>query len=65
MVNGKVKQLSPGNVKRGESFGSKISVAVRRLLMELDGDSVIEIDKLNNKAVINGKDITSKIRKMC
>ena len=65
MVNGKVKQLSPGNVKRGESFGSKISVAVRRLLMEMDVDPVIEIDKLNNKAVINGKDITSKIRKMC
>lgn len=65
MVNGKVKQLTPGSAKRGETFGSKISVAVRRLLMEVDGETVIEIDKLNGKVVVEGKDITKAIRKMC
>jgi len=26
---------------------------------------VLEIDKISNKVVVNGKDITAKIRKMC
>ena len=65
MVSGKVKNLSPGNVKRGETFGSKITMTVNRLLIELNGESVLEIDKISNKVVINGKDITAKIRKMC
>nr|DAW08810.1 MAG TPA: tail tube protein [Bacteriophage sp.] len=65
MVSGKVKNLSPGNVKRGETFGSKITMTVNRLLIELNGESVLEIDKISNKVVVNGKDITAKIRKMC
>lgn len=65
MVSGKVKQLTPGNAKRGETFGSKISVAVRRVLMEIAGETVIDIDKLNGKVVVDGKDITQAIRKMC
>lgn len=65
LVTGKVKQLTPGNVKRGETFGSKISIAVRRLLMEINGETVLEIDKLNGKVIVDGKDIMSAIRKMC
>lgn len=65
MVSGKVKQLTPGNAKRGETFESKISVAVRRVLMEIAGETVIDIDKLNGKVVVDGKDITQAIRKMC
>ena len=65
MVSGKVKQLTPGNAKRGETFGSKISIAVRRVLMEIAGETVIDIDKLNGKVVVDGKDITQAIRKMC
>lgn len=65
MVSGKVKQLTPGNAKRGETFGSKITIAVRRLLMELDGETVIEIDKLNGKVVVDGNDIMQDIRRMC
>lgn len=65
MVSGKVKQMTPGNAKRGEKFGTKISVAVRRLLMEVGGETVIEIDKLNGKVVVDGNDVTAAIRKMC
>lgn len=65
MVSGKAKQLTPGNAKRGETFGSKISIAVRRVLMEIAGETVIDIDKLNGKVVVDGKDITQAIRKMC
>ena len=65
MVSGKVKQLTPGNAKRGETFGSKISIAVRRVLMEIAGETAIDIDKLNGKVVVDGKDITQAIRKMC
>lgn len=65
LVMGKVKQLSPGNTKRGEAFGTKISVAVRRLLIEIGGENVLEIDKMNRKVVVNGVDITEKIRKLC
>ena len=65
MVSGKVKQLTPGNAKIGETFGTKLSIAVRRLLIEIQGETVLEIDKLNGKVVVDGKDVTAAIRKMC
>lgn len=65
MISGKSKGLSAGNVKRGEKFDSKITMTVNRLLIELNGNSVLEIDKIANKVAVNGKDITAKIRKMC
>lgn len=65
LIKGRSKTLNPGNLKPGDVMGSKISIEVTYLLIEINEEKMIEIDKLNSVFRIDGVDLLEKVRKMC
>lgn len=65
MVTGRSKSTNLGNIKPGEVMGVKIVLEVTSMLLEIDGNSVFELDKRNNVLRIDGVDLMEKARKLC
>lgn len=58
---GRVKTFKPGKLKRAESMDASITMELTYILVEVDGVVMLEIDKLNQKYVVNGKDMLAGI----
>ena len=65
VIRGKQKKFDAGKVKQGEQMDASVTLEVIYLLIEIDGKSKIELDKLNFVYKVNGKDILAKVRKQC
>ena len=65
VVKGRNKTLSPGSLKPGNAMGSKLNIEATYILYEIDGEKLIEIDKLNSVCVIGGQDLMEKVMKLC
>ena len=65
LVVGKPTQVSPGSLKLGNSMGSKVTIEVLRMVIEIDGEKQFELDKINSILIVGGKDLMEKIRKLC
>lgn len=63
VVKGKNKSITGGKVKQGEGTGSSIKVEINYIMIEVEGKKVFELDKLNFKYVVNGKDLLAAVRK--
>lgn len=61
VVRGLATKFSAGKMKRGETMDTSITLSLRYILVEIDGETVVELDKLNNKFVINGEDMLASI----
>ncbi len=64
-VRGTVKEIAPGTVKSGGRMESSVTMALSYYKIVLDGETVLEIDKLNNVFVVNGVDVLKEVRDMC
>ena len=64
VVRGKSATLSMGSVKSGSSMGSGVTLNLTYILIEVDGESLIELDKLNPTFKVRGVDILQKVREM-
>ena len=62
VLGGRSKQFNPGNVQRGESMGAEVTIEVTKYLVEVDGQTVIDIDKLNERYIVNGEDLLAPIK---
>lgn len=58
-------EADQGTVKIGEMMNASITLEVTYLLVELDGKSKLELDKLNSVYKVNGKDLLGDIMKQC
>lgn len=65
VVRGRSKKFSPGKLKAGNGMDTGVGLTVLYILIEVDGKSVLELDKLNEVYKINGKDMLAKIKEMC
>lgn len=65
MIKGRTTTLNPGTIKLGEVMGSKISIEATYVLIEIGGEVMVEIDKLNGIFKVDGIDMLEKVRKMC
>ena len=65
MVKGRSSIITPGSLKLGDVMGTKISVEATYALIEVGGEVLIEIDKLNSIFRVDGVDLLEKARKMC
>ena len=65
VVGGRCKNISGGNLKPGDVMGSKISIAATYVLFEIDGEKLIEVDKLNSIYRIDGVDLMERVRRLC
>lgn len=44
---------------------TKITLTTLYILIEVDGKTVVELDKLNEVYKVNGVDVLAKIKEMC
>ena len=58
---GRVKKFKPGKLKRAEGMEATITMELTYILVEVDGTVMLEIDKLNQKYVVNGQDMLAGI----
>ena len=65
MVRGRGGKLTTGKVKAGSSMDTKITLTTLYILIEVDGKTVVELDKLNEVYKVNGVDVLAKIKEMC
>lgn len=64
-IRGKTKAFEPGTVKNGTTMNASITLELLYILIEIDGKSKIELDKLNSVYKVNGKDIMEQMRAYC
>jgi hypothetical protein len=65
VVRGRGKSFTGGSAKQGEAMGASATIELSYYMVEIDGETVIEIDKLNDVFKINGEDILADIKALC
>ena len=58
---GRVKAFTPGKIKPGEGMDAKVKLELTYLMIENDGQQIIEIDKLNGIYRVNGEDMLADV----
>lgn len=61
---GQAKNVNIGTVRQRGSLDSTITLELTYVLVEMDGKSMIEIDKINPTYKVNGNDVLSKIKQL-
>lgn len=61
---GRVKKLNLGKIDKGETMEATITLELTGITIEVDGDKVIDIDKLNIKYNTNDTDVLAGVRDM-
>ncbi len=61
VLGGRPKELDPGKVKRADTMGSSTTLEVTQYLMEIDGETVIDIDKFGGRYYVDGEDMRAEI----
>lgn len=61
-VRGKQKNFSPGKLKQAEQMDASITLELSYILIEFNGETKLELDKLNSVFKVDGKDLMAKVR---
>ena len=64
VVRGRVSKFSTGKMQRGAAMDTRVTLALLYILIEIDGSSVLELDKLNDVFKVNGEDVLAEVRKL-
>lgn len=64
VMQGRVKKFKPGKLKRAEGMEAAVTLELTYYLIEVDGEVMLEIDKLNPKYVVCGKDMLAGISEL-
>ena len=59
---GRLKSFTPGNYELGKQMSASVTLELLYILIEVDGATKLEYDKLNSVFVVNGKDLLEKVR---
>lgn len=65
VVRGRANSFTPGKLKNGSTMDTVVSLSILYILIELDGEPVLELDKMNEVFKINGNDILAKVKELC
>ena len=65
VVRGRSAALELGKVKAGSPMDAKVKLTLLYILIEVGGESLVELDKLNEVFKIRGRDMLAKIKEMC
>lgn len=57
------KEFKPGKAKMGEAMDTSTKLELFYLMIEVDGENMLEIDKLNNVYKVRGVDQMANVRK--
>lgn len=61
---GRFKSFNGGKLQTGKTQDAALTLEVLYYLVELDGNTLLEYDKLNSKFVVNGEDLMEKVRSL-
>ena len=59
---GRLKNFTPGKYELGKQMDASVTLELLYILIEIDGQTKLEYDKLNSVFVVNGKDLLEKVR---
>lgn len=59
---GRLKSFTPGKLEQGKQMEATVTLELLYLLVEVDGATMLEYDKLNSVFVVNGVDLLEKVR---
>ena len=59
----RVKKFKPGKIEKSEGMEAEVTVEVTYIMIEVDGEQLIEIDKLNGVYKVKGVDKYKKVKK--
>ena len=65
VVGGRVAKLTGGKLKRASTMDSGVTLNILNILIEVDGESVVELDKMNPTYRVNGVDLLAAYKEMC
>lgn len=65
VVRGRSNKFTTGKMKAGNPMDTSITLSVLYILIELEGEPILELDKMNEVFKINGNDILAKVKEMC
>ena len=65
VVRGRCKKFATGKMKAGNPMDTSITLSILYILIELEGEPVLELDKMNEVFKINGNDILAKVKELC
>ena len=60
---GRLKSFTPGKLELGKQMDANVTLELLYILIEIDGKTKLEYDKLNSVFVVNGVDLLEKVRK--
>lgn len=63
VIRGKAKTNTLGTLAKGKKGEPEIEIETLYIKVDINNSTVMELDKLNFKYVVNGKDLMAKIRK--
>lgn len=61
VMGGRVKEFNPGTVKKGDAMDAETRLELTYYMIEVDGEQVVEVDKLNGVYKVNGSDMLAGI----
>ena len=65
VVSGRAAKLTGGKLKRARTMDSGVTLNILYILIEVDGESVLELDKMNPTYKVNGVDLLAEYKEMC
>ena len=65
VVGGRAAKLTGGKLKRASTMDSGVTLNILNILIEVDGESVVELDKMNPTYRVNGVDLLAAYKEMC
>lgn len=60
---GRLKGFTPGTLEMGKQMNATVTLELLYILVEVDGKTMLEYDKLNSVFIVNEKDLLEKVRK--
>lgn len=58
-------KLTGGKLKRASTMDSGVTLNILYILIEVNGESVVELDKMNPTYKVNGVDLLAEYKEMC
>ncbi len=65
VFRGRPTAAKMGTLKQGDLMNASTTLSLTYVLIEIGGESKLELDKLNGIYKINGKDLLAEIRRQC
>lgn len=64
-MRGRPTSAKFGTVKMGDLMNASVTLELTYLLVEIDGETMLELDKLNSVYKVNGEDLMAEINRQC